>query len=282
MTDKIRVEQREELFTELGLLADPIRRLVFSEEDPRPRIPYVRAQFEQEKSDFLANVRTFCFHGKYFLSQEYDHVMKAVNRLGDSFGSLQTAPWADARHHFPLGLRRVQDAIRAIPCDDPDEILPGESPFRTYVRLRAICQGANNRIHIFDPYLEASTFHRYLNDLPEHIEVAVITSEKIMVPPGNDQTAIRRRDRIVAVSELFAAERPSSYCFLVTPKQHDRHLRVDETIISLGGSMKDAAKEDPYTIAKLDPTQSTHAFLDSVIASATEWFGPNVKPHRRT
>src|SRR3954464_1564953 len=89
-----------------------------------------------------------------------------------------------------------------------------------------------------------------------------------------------RRDQIVPVSELLSIERPHSYQFRVTQQQHDRHMRIDNDIFHLGSSFNSAAKKAPYTISKLDPIQSNHAFLDDVINKATKWFGPSTTTHR--
>ena len=92
---------------------------------------------------------------------------------------------------------------------------------------------------------------------------------------------VNRRDRIVAVSELLAKQYPGRYQFCVSSEQHDRHIRVDDEVLHLGGSPKDAAKADYFTISNLDPVQSNHAFLDGIISRATEWFGPSTPTHRR-
>lgn len=74
---------------------------------------------------------------------------------------------------------------------------------------------------------------------------------------------------------------PDRYQFRVSNEEHDRHVRVDEAILHLGGSVMDARKANYFTISNLDPIQSTHAFLDGIIARAVEWYGPSVGVHRR-
>jgi hypothetical protein len=145
------------------------------------------------------------------------------------------------------------------------------------MRLRAINAGVRLRLDVLDPYLTAEVFHRYLADVPPAAMLQVVTSDKVM--NGTDTV---RRDRIVAVSELLAAERRVKYRFLVTSQQHDRHCRADDEILHLGGSVAHASMFAPYTVSKLDPSQSNHAFLDQVIAGATEWYGPTVTTHRQS
>lgn len=177
------------------------------------------------------------------------------------------------RQRFLHQLERVKNAIRDVPCDDPDTIFSGASPFQTYRHLRAICSIATTRVELFDPYLGPEVFHLYLADCDEGVKITVVTSQKIMDSVG-------RSYHIVAVSKLLAAERPDSYRLLVTTQQHDRHLRVDDKIYHLGGSVKDLDKPRPYTLANLDTTEPNEKILDDVIAKSEEWFGPTTPEHR--
>jgi len=136
-----------------------------------------------------------------------------------------------------------------------------------------MCCKANQRLQIFDPYLGVEPFHLYLAEVNDSVEVTVVTSSAIMdTDPTWKSKDVKRRDRIVTISELFSIEHPTSYQFRVTQQQHDRHMRIDNDIFHLGSSFNSAAKKAPYTIGKLDPTQSNHTFLDGVINNAIEWF----------
>ena len=244
-------------------------------------IPYIHSQFQQDLVDFRHRVTTYCRPGKHDFGVELDTIFRESKRFSDLLGEIQHPELRQsAQQKFPQYLSRVQSAIRAVPCDDPGVVLPVESPLKTYFRLRAICASATTRLELFDPYLSADVFHRYLRDLGDKTAITIVTSEKVMVTPQGQQ-AVQRQDQIVAVSELLALERPTLYRFYVTAQQHDRHLRADDSILHLGGSVKDASKSAPYTISTLDATQSNHSFLDGLISSATEWFGSNVTTHRR-
>jgi hypothetical protein len=283
---KNRTEQRDELLTSLGMLIDPIRRLLFGDDDPRPRIPYVRSQFTHDLDAFRTEVINFCRPGKHRFEVEIDGILRTVNDIYGILGAIQYPEnVAHARNQFPQLMAAAQKAIRAVPCDDPGVILPAESPYSTYLHLRSICRGASTRLDLLDPYLDAEAFHRYLNTIPDGVRLTIVTSSDLMdLPAGSSPTSAKvlRRDRIVAVSELLAGQFPDRYQFRVSTEQHDRHIRVDGTILHLGGSAKDAAKADYFTISNLDPVQSTHAFLDGIIARAAEWYGPTVRPHRRS
>jgi hypothetical protein len=65
-----------------------------------------------------------------------------------------------------------------------------------------------------------------------------VTGSDIMdLPSSSPPAKVRRRDRIIAVSELLAGQFPDRYGFRVSAEQHDRHIRVDGTILHLGSCM---------------------------------------------
>jgi hypothetical protein len=176
----------------------------------------------------------------------------------------------------------IRAAIDAIPMSDPVTILPAATPFTTYLTLRAHCASARTRLELFDPYLDATPFHRYLSDVECGVSIAVVTSSDCLGAQGGSNRAIARRDRIVAVSELFAEERPTHYRLLAASDLHDRYMRIDDQIFQLGGSVKDAARRAEYTIGKLDATAANHDALDQMIDRAEAWYGPGMSSHRRT
>ncbi|KAL8931319.1 MAG: hypothetical protein Q9211_007055 [Gyalolechia sp. 1 TL-2023] len=156
-----------------------------------------------------------------------------------------------------------------------------------------MCSAATTRFDLFDPYLERETFHRYLPDFTPTLRVRVVTSKDLMevksLSASPTQNAIdkfneatQRRDRVVAVSELLAMEYPDQYEFLVSGEQHDRHIRVDDEIIHLGGSMKDAGKSRYFTISPIDPNELNHTILDGIIKKSDVWYGPTNKKHRKS
>jgi hypothetical protein len=204
MSEKSRIEERDELLTSLGLLVDPIRRLIFSTEEPSPLIPYIRSQFQQDLVSFRQQATNYCRPRKHDFGTELDTILRESKRISDLLAEIQRPELREnVQQKFPQCLSKVQAAIRAVPCDDPGVMLPAESPLKTYFRLRAVCATASMRLELFDPYLSADVFHRYLRDLGDKTQTTVVTSEKVMLAPQGQQ-AVQRRDQIVAVSELLA------------------------------------------------------------------------------
>jgi hypothetical protein len=180
----------------------------------------------------------------------------------------------EIRDVFPSLLLESEEALRDVPADDPDVILPPTSPFQTYMRLLAICGMTATRLDLFDPYLDAEVFDRYLPDVGKAVEITLVTASKNM-------RDARRRGRIVAISELVALERPAQYRLLEAQSLHDRHLRADDKIFHLGGSAKDASTKDFYTITGTDGNQTLHSTLDGIVAGSNPWYRPGMPGHRR-
>lgn len=185
---------------------------------------------------------------------------------------------AEASKCLKEALQQTRDRIARVPIDPPSEILQA-SPFQTYVRLRELIGSAVGRVEVFDPYLDDVVYHRYLSGVDGSVNIVVVTTSENLGVGGTTKRALARRDRIVSVSEILAAERPSSYRLLAASGFHDRHLRIDGSVLHLGGSLKDASRSDPFTISAL--ATDSAALLDQLVATADEWFGPTSSVHRR-
>jgi hypothetical protein len=278
-----RLAARDDLFTSLGLLAAPILRAAADLGTDPSSIPFLRSQFRKDYNEFVKKVEAYGKVGATEFQDEWLRVRNVAWELHNMLTVLEQVPRrGDDLTRVENIIASIRSVIHSIPMQDPDMILPAASPFMTYLTLRAHCAGARNRVDLFDPYLNQTPFHRYLCVIDAAVPITLVTSDAVMVIGANNLPAGRRRDRILAVSELLAAERPTSYRFLVAAGIHDRHLRIDDQIFHLGGSVKDAGRSAAYTIAKLDNTTSNHAALDALISSAEEWFGRSVGLHRRS
>jgi len=102
MSQKSRVEQQRELFTEFGFLVDPIRRLVFDDDNPKGKVPYVRAQFEKEVISFSKRAKDICQDGDYFYQVEWRDLIHAIDYFPRVFEELQDL------EHQPRGRESVK------------------------------------------------------------------------------------------------------------------------------------------------------------------------------
>ena len=262
---------RDELLTEFHFAYDPMRRLL-TDPDWQTKRPFVEHRYVEEMNAVYSKFQEFCRKAAIthsFLVERVDDAMTYMMQIGRSVGSPHAANTAQS---FFEGASNV---LRELPCEDISAIFPAASPFATYCKIRTVCRSATTRVDIFDPYIDNTVFHRYLRDVDPSAQIIVMTETKRLT--GDPDT----RDGIVTVSELLALERPTSYRLCAVASIHDRYARIDDAVYHLGGSLKDAAKNDPYTISKTSSDAAIHKTLDDMIAGATEWFGPIVTKHRQ-
>jgi hypothetical protein len=80
-------------------------------------------------------------------------------------------------------------------------------------------------------------------------------------------------------SKLYAAERgPTGYRLVTDDGFHDRLLRCNDKLFTLGGSIKDLGNGITFTLAKLDSTTENAKRIDDSVLKAVEVFGPS-QPH---
>src|SRR5205085_6688269 len=128
MTDRSRVEQRDDLMTALGMLVDPIRRLIASVDEQRPQIPYLESQFHSDLRAFRPMVDAFCRSGNHIFRHERTRILNPVTELISMISSCRHAEMNidHTRRMVDQPLNTIKAAIRAVPCDDPGTILPSE------------------------------------------------------------------------------------------------------------------------------------------------------------
>jgi hypothetical protein len=131
----------------------------------------------------------------------------------------------------------------------------------------------------FDPFFGPEIFHRYLQFVNQDISIVLVASE-----PGSHagRRNADRWDSFLDISRLFAHERGiNSYRLLIAHSLHDRWLVLDgKRIYALGGSAKDAASKDLFTITDVEASPDNLRKIDDTLTAATEWFGPFTPAHR--
>ena len=115
-------------------------------------------------------------------------------------------------------------------------------------------------------------FYRYLRNLPDTIEVTLITQPSTKYR-ANEWT------QFIDVSRLYAKERPTTYCLMTEGSFHDRWLCCDDQIYILGGSLKDASVKSDFTISKLDLSTVQTNPIDQLLNTAQELFGVTNPQH---
>ena len=177
-----RLETKFRLMRELGSVMDPIQRLFFNDAEPNPsrtKIAVVLTQYIKDMEAWLRRVRDFCEINGGILEPYYRDIHNPAHNIAsllrDHAGNLATV-----RQNLPHYQSQAESALRDVPADDPDVMLPPQSPFLTYLRLLAICGTTTTRLELFDPYLGAEVFDRYLPDVHPGVSVTFITEEACM------------------------------------------------------------------------------------------------------
>lgn len=177
-------------------------------------------------------------------------------------------------------LKIARDAIHAVPVPRSSVILEAGTPFTAFCRLRSLCEAdAKHSLTWFDPYFGANIFHRYLQFVDRNVCVTLVASE----PGQHAGRANRDRwDGFLDISRLFAAERGHyKYRLVVADSLHDRWLVLDDKrIYAVGGSAKDAASKDVFTITGVEPSTANLKCITDTIANGEDWFGPTSQTHR--
>ena len=176
-------------------------------------------------------------------------------------------------------LGSIRDAINAVPVPGSSVILAAGTPFTAYCKLRSLCEAdATKSIQWFDPYFGPDIFHRYLQFANSQVSLVLIASEP---GPHAGRKNTDRWNAFLGISRLFARERGvNNYRLLVGGSLHDRWLVLDgKRIYSLGGSAKDAASKDLFTMSNVEASAENLQKIDDTISSATEWFGPGTPVH---
>ena len=145
---------------------------------------------------------------------------------------------------------------------------------------RSLCEAdATKSITWFDPYFGSDIFHRYLQFANQDVAVVLVISE---AGRNAGRKNIDRWNSFLDISRLFAGERGiNKYRLLIADSLHDRWLVLDrKRIYALGGSAKDAASKDLFTITDIEASRDNLRKIDDTISAAKEWFGPSTSTHR--
>ena len=272
-----RLQEKYELFAKLGMLFGPLQKIVehpeqYNEQEKSETVARYMFEFPKVYSafDVFSKGQAGCSYAVEF--QKFSHALHQVQ--------------AGLSHDHPFekviteNVAKAKAAIEAVPVPQTSVILEAGSPFTAYCRLRELCEAdATKNLIWLDPYLASNVFNRYAANVRELVPVTLVTSE-----PGSSAS---KRDKqrwtdFLDVSRLFAAERgPQLYRLIVNQNLHDRWAVFDDKrIYSLGGSSKDAADRDYFTIAAVEGTPANLKSIQDHIDNGTEYFGPNVTIHK--
>jgi hypothetical protein len=275
MSDRLR--EKQDLLVKLGVLFGPLLRLI---EHPHEYDAQEKAEaIARYCAEFEILIREF----KEFTQGQAGHDY-AVQAIGFHIALTNVRSDMVNRLSLETSVRRnfaaARDAIDAVPIPSTSVIVEAGSPFTAYRKLRELCEvDATNSLTWLDPYLDASVFHRYLSDVRPAVKVTLVSAE----PSANDgRRGQLRWEALLDASHLFAQERGNAVYRLVNqPELHDRWVIFDgKRIYALGGSPKDAAAKDYFTIASVEGTPENLIRIQQHIERGRELFGSVSPTHQ--
>lgn len=260
--------ERANLLVSVGRLMAPLIDLAERSTPPTADDLHIAsARYHTDFHRWLTQVHAFVTAGIHVFGHIEDQIIMWPNQLQGELHSLAGSVSAD-----PLGtqatlarlLSKCHDgtvaAIARMPIAWEAELLSGETPLSTHLRIRDVVLAASRRIHLFDRYLNDDVFPLYLRPLSRGVQIKLLTTRG---------TANFGVTNLLPMARLAAKEFKSFE--LVECSQadmHDRNLRIDDQIFFLGPSLSHAGTH-PTNFSPTDSSAAAHAVLDGLIAKGT-------------
>ncbi len=229
--------QRDQLIYEFGILVQPFEDLARADKPPiisdyRVAIAKVDAgdsQWRPQVKQFTTFANDIVFKGEY---QDISHVPERLRgRINELVNNLELQKNLDEIHsRFKEELANAKKAfhefINRVPFSWEPVVFEANTPFTSYLRIKESIAVVNQRIHYFDRYLKADFFHLFLRSVKETVSVRLVTTA------GTADYGVKS---VTPISNLVRQQFSDYQLIEVNPKVlHDRNLRVDDQIFSLG------------------------------------------------
>jgi len=263
--------QRDRVIYELGLLLQPIQECIQSDPAKTPkdyRIAVARTQVgDAAWRQSVAELATFS--GDVVFKKEVYEISHVPERIIRELGSLIENPRLindlenlkeKSKNVCEKLVNYALSQIENIPIDWEPEIFPANTPFTAYLRIREATITTKTRFHYFDRYLRPEFFRLFLPELPKSIEIRIVTTA------GNSSYGVKG---VEDISNLVRQEYSDYKLIEVDPKlMHDRNLRIDDTIFSLGPGV-DQAGVAVTNFGPSDSSDAAHLAIDQIIQNGT-------------
>jgi len=271
-----RLREQAELIYKLGRLLGPLESIAETP-DSFDRFERTRiiARFTSDFPKFVQDAGAFTTGEP---GHNYYHQWAQINSILNHLASVDADTLPTVIDSLKEKRARLIDHLSDIPVPVDSAIYDARTPFATYCFVRDLCLNARTDIVWLDRYFDHTLFHRYLADTPRSATIVLVTWPESKANSPNDRTRVQN---FLDVSRDFARDRgPTGYRLIVNDDFHDRWLRCDERMFTLGGSIKDIGKGSTFTISRLDDTPTNQRAFADATANGTELFGPNQTTRR--
>lgn len=264
----IKAHQRDCLILEFGILIQPFEDLVQIDTDPNLddyRIAIAKVHAGDAK--WRTRVKEFATFAQDVVFQEecsdISHVPERFRRLIQQFlRDPNLSKNLDELHkRFTVELENMKKNffkfVNRIPFEWEPILFKANTPFTSYLRIRESIAIVQNRLNYFDRYLKADFFHLFLNSLKSDISVRLVTTS------GNNHYGVKN---VIHISELVRKQFSDYQLIEVGSRElHDRNLRVDNQIFTLGPGV-DRAGMALTNFGPSDSSVAAHKEFDNIIA----------------
>ena len=152
---------------------------------------------------------------------------------------------------------RFFEYIDRIPIEWEPVVFEANTPFTSYLRIKESIVSVKHRLHYFDRYLKPNFFELFLASVGNTVSIRLVTTV------GDARYGVAG---VVAVSNLAQQQFVDYQLIEVAPTDlHDRNLRVDDQIFTLGPGV-DRAGMALTNFGPSDCSSEAHNEFDQIIA----------------
>ena len=192
------------------------------------------------------------------ISHVPERLWQAINRLldGPGLGKDASAVHAEFATTLDAAENRFLDLLGKVPVPWQPAMFEANTPFTSYLRIREVTTTVRARFHYFDRYLRPAFFELFLEAVPRSVQLRLVT------------TAMGTK-AVHAISDLVRVEFADYQLIQTDPAHfHDRNLRVDNQVFSLGPGVDQAG----MSLTNFGPAENSlqaHAQLDRIMTLGT-------------
>ncbi len=265
-----KAHQKCRLIYEFGILIQPLEELARAEQQPSPGAYRIAiAKVQAGEGAWRKEVKEFTtFAPDIFFSQQYNDISHVPERCMGTLSKLinEAADWRGfpKPEHLQLFVKKEVENTRVrffeyidrIPIEWEPVVFEANTPFTSYLRIKESIVSVKQRLHYFDRYLKSDFLTLFLASVGNAVSIRLVTTA------GNAQYGVAG---VAAVSNLARRQFTDFQLIEVSPHDlHDRNLRVDDQIFSLGPGVARAGM-DLTNFGPSDCSPEAHDQLDLII-----------------
>lgn len=260
--------QKNQLIYEFGILIQPFEDLARAAQPPSLNdYRIATAKVHAGDDSWRQQVRNFTiFAPDILFNQEYQDISHVPERCRGALRSIINDPdlhndIAGIHRRFQQELARAREnffqLIDRVPVKWEPIVFEANTPFTSYLRIKEAIIAVKRRLHYFDRYLKPDFYTLFLASVPADVSIRLVTTT------GDARYGVTA---VSAISNL-AEQQFSDYRLIeVKPSEiHDRNLRVDDLIFTLGPGV-DRAGIALTNFGPSDSSEGTHHEFDRIIA----------------